>query len=132
MNRKALIAYAACALAFLPLDAAWLTLTADRLYRPAIGALMRPDFDWTAAALFYPLYFAGIVGFAILPSRTRRAALLRGAAFGFICYATYDLTNQATLSGWPWCLTAIDLAWGSTVTALGALAGRWAASNSDQ
>lgn len=125
-TRQLLIAYAACTGAFIALDACWLSLMADRLYRPAIGALMRSDFDWLAAALFYPIYFGGIVGFAVLPAlaagraRAPFAALGRGAAFGFVCYATYDLTNQATLLNWPWHVTLIDLAWGSSATAVAA------------
>lgn len=125
--RQLLTAYAACAGSFIVLDACWLSLMTQQLYRPALGALMRPDVDWIAAALFYPLYFAGIVGFAVLPAlatgraRSPFSAFGRGAAFGFICYATYDLTNQATLIGWPWYVTVIDLAWGSIATAVAAL-----------
>lgn len=125
--RQLLTAYAACAGSFMLLDACWLTLMSDRLYRPALGPLLRPDFDVLAAALFYPLYFAGVVGFVVLPALSAGrahapfAAFRRGAAFGFICYATYDLTNQATLIGWPWYVTAIDLTWGAFATALAAL-----------
>jgi uncharacterized membrane protein len=102
---------------FLALDAVWLTLAADKLYRPAIGHLMREGFDGSAAALFYLLYGCAMVGFVVLPSRDTRAALLRGACFGLVAYATYDLTNQATLRGWPWHVTLLDLAWGSFATA---------------
>jgi uncharacterized membrane protein len=129
-RRRLLIAYTGCAGSFLLLDAVWLSLMAERLYRPALGALMRPDFDLLAAALFYPLYLAGVVGFVVMPALAKGralAALGGGAAFGLICYATYDLTNQATLRGWPWHVTLADLAWGSTATALAALAGFLAA-----
>jgi uncharacterized membrane protein len=102
---------------FLVLDAVWLTLAADGLYRPAIGHLMREGFDGAAAALFYVLYGCAMVGFVVLPSRNTGAALVRGACFGLVAYATYDLTNQATLRGWPWHVTLLDLAWGSFVTA---------------
>ncbi len=132
--RQLLTAYATCAGGFLLLDACWLTLMADRLYRPALGSLMRTDIDWLAAALFYVIYLAGIVGFAVAPALAAgrgRSALRRGAAFGFICYATYDLTNQATLTGWPWHITLADLAWGSSATALAALLGWRAARASD-
>lgn len=121
--RRSLVAFGAGALAFLALDAVWLTLMAERLYRPAIGHLMRDGFDVVAAAVFYVLYLGGIVVFAVLPSQRTRTALLRGACFGLVAYATYDLTNQATLRGWPWHVTLIDLAWGAFVTALGAGAG---------
>jgi uncharacterized membrane protein len=102
---------------FLALDAIWLTLAADNLYRPAIGHLMREGFDGLAAALFYLLYAGAMVGFVVMPARNVRAALLRGACFGLVAYATYDLTNQATLRDWPWHVTLLDLAWGSFVTA---------------
>lgn len=102
---------------FLAMDALWLTLASDSLYRPAIGHLMRKDFDATAAALFYLLYGGAMVGFVIQPSREVREAVLRGACFGLVAYATYDLTNQATMRDWPWHVTLIDLAWGSFVTA---------------
>ena len=94
-------AYAVAAGVFLLLDAVWLTTMASRLYRPAIGHLMRPDFDLTAAALFYTLYLLGIVVFVVRSAQSSGQAFARGALFGLICYATYDLTNQATLVGWP-------------------------------
>jgi uncharacterized membrane protein len=103
--------------AFLMLDSIWLTLAAAHLYRPGIGHLMRADFDLGAAALFYLLYTAAMLYFAVLPSRSWRVAVLRGALFGLTAYATYDLTNQATLRDWPWHVTLIDLIWGTFVTA---------------
>ena len=124
--RQFAIAYAAGGIAFLALDAAWLASMAERVYRPAIGHLMRSGFDISAAALFYALYLAGMVFFAVAPAleaRSWTSALGRGALLGLFAYATYDLTNQATLKEWPWRLTLIDLAWGSLVTALAAAAG---------
>jgi uncharacterized membrane protein len=118
LHVRPLPAFAAVAVAFLALDAVWLTVTATRLYRPALGALMRPDFDMLAAAAFYACYFAGLTHFVIVPSRGVREAALQGACFGFVAYATYDLTNQATLVGWHWSITAIDLAWGSFASAV--------------
>ena len=114
------VAFAAAALAFLLLDAVWLTTMASRLYRPAIGHIMREDFDALAAAAFYALYLAGVVVFVVWPSANGRMALARGAFFGLVCYATYDLTNQATVVGWPWHVTLVDLGWGSFVTAASA------------
>ncbi|MEJ5989758.1 DUF2177 family protein [Ramlibacter sp. PS3R-8] len=119
-------AYAVTALAFLGLDAVWLTSMADRLYRPALGSLMADKFALGPAAAFYFVYVAGIVGFAVAPavaSGSATGALLRGLALGFVAYATYDLTNQATLRGWPWSVTLADLAWGTVATGLAA----WAA-----
>lgn len=115
------IAYAIAAVVFLALDAVWLTLMASRLYRPAIGHLMAEQPAMAPAALFYLLYVAGIVFFAVAPAldgkRGWLAALGTGALLGLLAYATYDLTNQATLRGWPWHVTAIDLVWGACVTA---------------
>ncbi len=118
--RRFALDWAAIALVFLPLDALWLAMTASRLYRPAIGHLMRTDFDAAAAALFYAIYIAGVAAFAMRPAIGGRNAFARGALFGLVCYATYDLTNQATLIGWPWQVTAIDLAWGAFATGIGA------------
>jgi uncharacterized membrane protein len=93
---------------------------ASQLYRPAIGHIMREDFDALAAAAFYLVYLAGVVVFVVLPSADGRTALVRGAFFGLVCYATYDLTNQAIVVGWPWHVTIIDLAWGAFVTGISA------------
>lgn len=119
-TRRFAVAFVAGAVAFLALDAVWLTVMADRLYRPAIGHLMRPDFDVVAAAAFYVVYLAGSTVFAVLPSPRPVAAVARGGLFGLVAYATYDLTNQATLRGWAWSVTLADLAWGTFVTAASA------------
>lgn len=115
------LVFAVGAAVFLALDAVWLTTMADRLYRPAIGHLMRESYDVTAALAFYVVYLTGSSVFAVLPSRSAPTALARGAFFGFVAYATYDLTNQATLRDWPWLLTLADLCWGSVVTAASAV-----------
>lgn len=121
------IAYVATALAFLALDAVWLSTMADRLYRPAIGHLMAERFAVAPAALFYLIYIGGIVFFAIAPALEARrpvlSALGHGALLGLLCYATFDLTSQAVLKDWPWHVTLADLAWGAFVTAMAAAAG---------
>nr|WP_297531791.1 DUF2177 family protein [uncultured Roseateles sp.] len=119
------LAYVLTLLVFLALDGVWLSLSASALYRPAIGHLMAADFDWRAVAVFYPLYVGGLVFFAVAPalaSRPFAGALGRGALFGFLAYATYDFTNQATLRDWPWHITVIDLVWGATVSGVSAAA----------
>jgi uncharacterized membrane protein len=129
-TKQALVAWFASLVAFLVLDAAWLTTMGPRLYRPALGQIMVAEPDLVAAALFYVVYLTGLVGFAVRPSLASpswTSAARWGAAFGFVAYATYDLTNQATIRGWPWSITAADLVWGTFVTAAGATAGRWAA-----
>ncbi|HEY8050090.1 MAG TPA: DUF2177 family protein [Ramlibacter sp.] len=109
--------------AFVALDAVWLGAMGSRLYRPAIGHLMAADVDWIAAALFYAVYLAGLLGFAVMPSKDIGGAALRGALFGFVAYATYDLTSQATLRDWPWIVTGVDLGWGTFASAVACAAG---------
>ena len=124
--KQILIAYAATAVVFLALDAVWLTTMADRLYRPALGNLMLKRFDLLPAAAFYFVYVAGVLVFAVMPGlETGRwtTSLGLGALLGLVAYATYDLTNQATLRGWPWHVTIADLCWGTFVTAAAAAAG---------
>ena len=120
------LAYASTLVAFLAMDAVWLQLSAGALYQPAIGHLMASTIDWRAVALFYPLYVGGLVFFAVAPAlggRPFMGALGRGALFGFLAYATYDFTNQATLRDWPWHITAIDLVWGAIVSGVASGAG---------
>jgi uncharacterized membrane protein len=124
--RTAAIAYGLTAVIFLALDAVWLRNAADLLYRPALGDLLLERFRPTPAGLFYLVYMAGIVKFAILPAfDTDRwtTALINGACLGFVAYATYDLTNQATLRVWSSWVTIADLCWGTFVTGAGAALG---------
>jgi uncharacterized membrane protein len=123
------LAFIAVAIVFGALDAVWLSTMADALYRPAIGHLMMERFALLPALLFYAIYLTGVVVFAVLPGlATGRVfdALRRGALFGFVAYATYDLTNQATLKGWPWRVTLFDLAWGTLATATASAAATFA------
>jgi uncharacterized membrane protein len=115
-GKRIALQFALVLLVFLAIDAIWLSIAGQRLYRPAIGHLMREDFSIGPAVLFYLLYVAGLVYFVMLPASRSRDALLRGALFGLIAYATYDLTNQATLRDWPWQVTLVDLVWGAFVT----------------
>ena len=108
----------------LVLDVPWLMSTAEPLYRPALGAHLAAVPDLRAAGLFYLLYAVGLTALAVRPLEAGvswRSALARGALFGLVAYATYDLTNQATMAGWPWALTAIDMVWGTVLS--GAAAG---------
>jgi len=105
---------------FFAIDLVWLGVVAKNFYRQHIGHLMSADVNWPAALLFYAVYIAGIVFFAIKPAfeaGSASRALAYGAFFGFIAYATYDLTNQATMKNWPVLVTVIDLAWGTVLTA---------------
>lgn len=123
---KHLAAYVATALAMLVLDALWLGLIAAPLYQQGIGHLMAPQPRLGVAALFYLLYPLGIVIFAVAarPAGAWRPTLLAGALFGFFAYATYDLTNLATLKGWPLGLSLIDMAWGTVVSTASAAGGK--------
>ena len=126
-----LIAYGAAALAMLCLDAVWLTLTANTLYRPLLGDIMLPGFRPAPAIMFYALYVAGVVIFAVNPGLAAgrwTSALMYGALLGFFCYATYDLTNQATLKNWSTIVTLVDMSWGTFLTACAGTAGYLAAS----
>lgn len=101
---------------FLVIDLIWLGIVARNLYQNQIGSLLKTNTNWTAAIVFYLLFIGGLVFFAILPnigSETLWRTLLYGALFGLITYATYDLTNLATLEGWPIQITIIDLMWGT-------------------
>jgi len=122
--------YAVSIVAFLALDALWLGLVARNFYREQMGDLLRSDPRWGAAALFYALFVTGIVVFVTLPAVARASighALLFGALFGLITYATYDLTNLAVLRGFPGLVVVVDLAWGATISATVATIGYWAA-----
>ncbi|MGB3811564.1 MAG: DUF2177 family protein [Parvibaculum sp.] len=125
------IAYISTALIFVVMDAIWLTLMGG-WYRRELGALMAPDFRLAPAVIFYLLYLAGIVVFAVAPALADdriATALLYGALFGFFAYATYDLTNQATLAHWSLKLTLVDLVWGTVLTGTSAAFGTLLARN---
>lgn len=105
---------------FFALDMIWLGLIAKKFYREQIGWLLKSDVNWIAAIAFYLLFLAGLVFFVIEPAMQKQSwsdALLRGAFFGLVTYATYDLTNLAVTKDWPLLLSIVDMAWG---TALGA------------
>jgi uncharacterized membrane protein len=105
---------------FLAIDMVWLGWIARGFYRAQIGGLLREDVNWTAALLFYVLFIAGLLVFAVIPAldRSLLRAALAGGFFGFVAYATYDLTNLATLRGFPARVAVADLAWGFVVSAL--------------
>jgi len=128
--RQAIAAWLAAAVTVLLLDAAWLGLTSTVLYRRELGDLLAPSFRVAPAAVFYPLYIAGLCRLATWPALASggvRRAALDGAFLGLIAYATYDLTNAATLVHWSARVTVIDIAWGVVLSAAGATAGYLAA-----
>ena len=120
---KLLIAFGSTLVAFTVLDATWLTLMSSRLYKPALGPLLSERVHAAPAAAFYLIYLCGLVYFAVWPALQSggwRTALLNGAVLGLVAYATYDLTNQATLRMWSTRVTILDLAWGAFASALAA------------
>ena len=126
---KWIVAYCAAALAFGALDAVWLRWAGPNFYRPAIGELLADSFRMAPALVFYAAYIAAMVWFAVRPGLAGGigAAALNGALLGAICYATYDLTNQATMKVWPVHVTLADIAWGAFATAVAASVATWAA-----
>jgi uncharacterized membrane protein len=105
---------------FFVIDMIWLVLVAKNFYSKHLGFLMKPDVNWTAAVIFYLLFIAGLVTFVISPAVQKQSwvhAILFGGLFGLITYATYDLTNLATLKDWPLIVTLVDLAWGMVLSA---------------
>ncbi len=118
--------------AFLLIDGIWLGVVARSFYKEHLGYLLAPNPNWTAALLFYLLFVAGVVFFVTVPgleADSWKAVLLRGAFFGLITYATYDLTNLATVKDWPMIVTVVDMIWGAALSlavgAVGFLTGRW-------
>ena len=105
---------------FFAVDMVWLGLAAKNFYAKHIGFLMKANVNWAAAILFYLLFIAGLVVFVVVPALEKGSwvrALLFGALFGLITYATYDLTNLATLKDWPLVVTVVDLIWGAVLAA---------------
>jgi len=117
-----IVAYIAAAIAFGALDALWLGWAGPNFYRPQLGELLAQNFRMGPALAFYAAYIAGMVWFAVRPALSGGvgSAALNGALLGGLCYATYDLTNQATLPQWPTTITVVDIIWGAFATAVAA------------
>lgn len=124
--------YLATLAAFLLIDLIWLGWAARNFYQEKLSTLLSPQTNWAAAILFYLIFIAGILIFVVIPTLkvgTPSKAILLGAVFGLVTYATYDLTNLATLKGWPLVITLVDLSWGTFLSAFVAwisfTIGRW-------
>ena len=108
--------YGIAFLVFFVVDLIWLGLVAKRLYQKEIGQLLKPDVNWVASMIFYALFIAGLVIFVLMPgvdANSLSKVMLLGAFFGLVTYATYDLTNLATLKDFTLKITLIDLTWGT-------------------
>lgn len=115
--------YFAALFAFVVIDMAWLAAMTSRLYRPTLGDILIADVNLSPAIMFYLIYPIGLVVFALNPalkSGSMTTAAAYGALFGFLTYATYDLTNYSTLRNWTMQLTIIDLLWGTMLSATAA------------
>ena len=117
---------------FFAVDMIWLGLVAKKFYRNHLGFILGPEVNWAAAFCFYMLYIAGILIFAVVPALEKESlskALLWGGLYGFFTYATYDLTNMATIKDWPLKVVLVDILWGvflcSMVASSSFLIGKW-------
>jgi uncharacterized membrane protein len=123
--------YVAALLTFFFFDMAWLGTMAPRFYRPTLGDIAISGVNLPPAIVFYALYPVGLLIFATIPalkSESITTALIYGALFGFFTYATYDLTNHATLRNWTLQLTLIDVAWGTILAAITSAVTFWVVS----
>ena len=123
---KIIISYLLTTIVFFAIDIVWLGFVAKDLYAKHLSHFMADNVNWTAAIIFYLLYIAGILVFAVYPAVEKNSfsyALIYGAFFGLVAYATYDLTNLATLKDWPVKIVIIDLIWGTVLTASVAVSG---------
>ena len=124
--KSILICYLLTFIVFLIVDMLWLGVIAKGLYQKFLGSFIADKINWTAAFIFYLIYVLGISIFAIYPAVNRGSAfnaILMGALFGIFTYATYDLTNLATLKGWPVAIVLIDILWGAVLSAVVSFSG---------
>ena len=128
MNLDTVKHYAVALVVLLLLDGLWLGLVARSFYQAHLGFIMTGNINWAAAGVFYLLFVAGLVVFVVSPGVREGhlgKAALKGALFGLVTYATYDLTNMATIERWPLAVTIVDLAWGAALSAAVASAAVW-------
>ena len=113
------VSYLLTAVIFFALDIVWLGFVAKNIYAKYLGHLLKSQFNLVAGGIFYLIFIAGILIFAVYPAVNKNSfatAVVLGALFGFFTYATYDLTNLATLKDWPLIISLVDIAWGSFLT----------------
>lgn len=116
---KWLVYFVITFIVFMGIDLVWLGFVAKNIYSRYLGYLMAPKVNWLAALVFYVIFIFGVLYFVIAPSLVDRdftQLVIRAMLFGFITYATYDLTNLATVRDWPITITIIDLIWGTTLS----------------
>ncbi len=124
--RTIVIAYISTAIVFFAMDFVWLSVAVQQLYKPRLGGLLLDQPNMPVAAGFYLLYVVGVLAFAVMPALAQgdwTRALWGGALLGLVAYGTYDMSNLATLNGWSALVSAVDMVWGTFVTAVAATAG---------
>lgn len=117
------VAWITSLVAFAGIDFIWLSRMGDAFYRPAMGDMVLPGFRIAPAIVFYLIYAAGLTWIAVRPALAEGGwtnAFVTGAVLGLVAYATYDLTNQATLRTWSTALTVVDVAWGTVLSSVAA------------
>jgi len=125
---KLLFAYCITIVVMFVFDLVWLNGVAKPIYQQGIGHLMAATPNLLAAAIFYLVYVAGLMWFALIPHRANiglKSTFQSAAMFGFFVYASYDLTNLALLKDWPLTMSLIDITWGTLLSALAASCGKW-------
>ncbi len=123
---KLILSYLLTFAVFFVIDMAWLGFIAKDLYRKHLSGFLSDEVNWPAAFIFYLLFIIGVFIFAIMPAVEKdsvRTAMILGGLFGFFTYATYDLTNLATLKNWPVVIVGIDVVWGFVLTGMVSTAG---------
>jgi uncharacterized membrane protein len=113
------LTYLIATVTFFVIDMAWLGFFARSFYKAKLGFILSDKVNWPAAIIFYLIYIGGILFFAVLPALREQnwmLALINGAVLGMLCYATYDLTNMATIDKWPLIVVIVDIIWGIVLT----------------
>jgi uncharacterized membrane protein len=126
--RQAIFQYLIVLVVFLAIDSVWLTTAASTIYRPEIGQLLRDKPNFVVAFIFYAFYAAGLLILVVWPSLETQGigrAMLYGAVLGFVAYATYDMTNLATMKGFTTKIAIIDMVWGTVLSAVVSGASVW-------
>ena len=113
--------YLICTVIFFAIDMLWLGFFARSFYKDKLGFILSDKVNWAAAVIFYLVYIGGILFFAVLPALREHSwaiAAVNGVVLGMLCYATYDLTNMATIAGWPLIVVIVDIVWGIVLTGM--------------
>lgn len=117
--RNLILQYGVALVVFLAIDFTWLSIMGPRFYTPELGALLRDRPNFAVAFVFYMIFVLGLMVFVIHPAINAASvwpALGLAALFGLVAYATYDLTNLATVKGFTAKVAVVDMLWGMGVS----------------